>query len=99
MSLSKDFLVAFCLAVSNAKPLHPSRVARQEAPEPSSYRQYLNFNPEDEVDKGRLQKLHDVVCIGELRAIAARGAYAAQLTETTTNDVYNVFFDPDIETF
>lgn len=103
MSLFKAFLFALPLAVSNAKPLYPSKVVRRDT-EPSSFPlgdacgnewQYLNFDPNNDGDKARLQKLHDVICIGELRAIAARGAYSA----TQTDNIYKLYFDEDPEVY
>lgn len=101
MLLSTSLLLALPLAAVNAKPLYPSKVIRQETPEPSEFPldggpcgnewQYLNFNTENAVDRERLQKLHDVICIGELRALSARGAYAAELS----NNVYALFFDTE----
>ena len=37
--------------------------------------------------------LHDVICIGELRAVSARGAQAATDAKSSTNEVYDLFFD------
>ncbi|MCJ1423073.1 hypothetical protein MMC29_000954 [Sticta canariensis] len=39
---------------------------------------YLNFNPKDDTDKARLQKLHDVIGDGEMRAISSYGQLSAQ---------------------
>lgn len=105
MSLSKALLVAVCVVVANASPISPSKVGRAAA-EPSNFPlsdacgnewKYVNFDPEDDTDKTHLQKLHDVICIGELRALSARGAYAATQRKTTDNVAYDVFFDPDDE--
>ena len=76
------------LAIAKAKPLPnaPTKVARQTSAEPSSYPlgdscgnewKYLNFNKDDATDKSRLQKLHDVICVGEMRSLSGWGADAA----------------------
>lgn len=89
MSLSKILSLALVVAVARASPVfnNPSRVHRRDPPTPSSYPlgdacghewQYLNFNPDDDTDKGHLQTLHNVVCSGELRAISSYGQSSAQ---------------------
>lgn len=93
MSLSKAISLALAVAAVRASPIlnNPSRVVhRADPPAPSSYPlgdacghewQYLNFNPEDETDKAHLETLHDVLCIGEMRAVSsyAEGAAARAL--------------------
>ena len=81
MFLSKLLLsLALTVAVSHADPILNSQspILRQDPPTPSTYPlnepcvpewQYLNFNPDDANDKIRLEKLHNVLCIGELRAV------------------------------
>ncbi|KAM5354927.1 hypothetical protein ACJ41O_001573 [Fusarium nematophilum] len=109
MSLSKALLVACSIAAASAKPLSPSKVVRQAAGpvEPSSFPlgdecgnewKYMNFDPENDADKAHLQKLHDVICTGELRAISAWGAQAAEDSKTSINVVYDVFFDTKDDT-
>lgn len=89
MSLSKVLSLALVVAVACASPVfnNPSRVLRRDPPAPSAYPlgsacghewQYLNFNPDDDTDKAHLQKLHDVICSGELRAISSYGQISAQ---------------------
>lgn len=103
MSFSKIFLAALSLTVANAKPLVTSKVARADPPTPSSYPlgdacgnewKYLNFDPANEADQGLLRRLHDVICIGEVRSLASRGYTAAEEARTGTNAVFNVFFYP-----
>jgi len=88
MQLSVFLSLALAVRISHSSPIikSPSRVAARQAPEPSTYPlgeacghewKYLNFNPEDATDQGRLQKLHDVICSGEMRAVSAWGREAA----------------------
>lgn len=59
-----------------------SQALRNDPPTPSIYPlgepcvpewQYLNFNPKDANHKAHLEKLHDVICSGELRAVLSYG--------------------------
>ncbi|WPB06264.1 uncharacterized protein RHO25_010921 [Cercospora beticola] len=99
MVSSYPFILSAILAIANAKPVPnaPTKVARQTSAEPSSYPlggacgnewKYLNFNKDDATDKSRLQKLHDIICVGEMRALSAWGANAAG----KGNEVYKTFF-------
>lgn len=104
MYSSAGLLAACLLSSIHAKPLpSPSNVVdkRADPPAPSAYPlgdacgnewQYLNFNPDDDTDKGRLQKLHDVICIGELRALSSWGAKAASDAKTSINEAYDLYF-------
>ncbi|KAF5673866.1 hypothetical protein FHETE_3253 [Fusarium heterosporum] len=106
MSLFNIFLVGLSiLATANATPVTPSSKVTRAAP--SSFPlgdacenewKYLNFDPEDDTDKAHLQKLHDVICGGELRAIAIWGSQAASDTENAINVAYDVFFGTDNDT-
>lgn len=89
MSWSKILSLALVVAVAHASPVfdNPTRVLRRDPPAPSAYPlgdacehewQYLNFKADDDTDKGRLQKLHDVICSGEMRAISSYGQISAQ---------------------
>ena len=89
MSLLKVLSLTLVIAVARASPVlnNPSRVLRRDPPAPSAYPlgdacghewQYLNFNPDDDTDKAHLQKLHDVLCSGEMRAISSYGQFSAQ---------------------
>ena len=90
MSFSKALSLALAVIAAHASPIlnNPSRVVpRQDPPAPSSYPlgdacghewQYLNFNPELEADKAHLETLHDVLCIGEMRAVSSYGEAAAE---------------------
>lgn len=88
MSLSKVLSLALFVAVARASPIHsPSRILRRDPPAPSAYPlgdacghewQYLNFNPDDNTNRAHLQKLHDVICSGEMRAISSYGQASAQ---------------------
>lgn len=84
-------IVALALAVAVARASvildNPTQVVRRDPPAPSAYPledacdhewQYLNFNPDDDTDKSRLEKLHDVICSGEMRTISSYGQLAAQ---------------------
>ncbi|OBS24203.1 hypothetical protein FPOA_04750 [Fusarium poae] len=106
MSLSK-LLMAVCLAAAHAKPLSPSKVSRRQNPSPSNYPledacgnewKYLNFDPNNDGDRARLELLHDVLCSGELRGISSWGAFAASERQTSENVVYDVFFDTEDDT-
>lgn len=106
MFFSLPLLLAWSTATM-AKPLSPSKVVRQNAAAPSTFPlgdacgnewRYLNFDPDDETDRERLQKLHDVICVGELRAVAARGSYAASQATSSIIEVYDTFFDTDEDT-
>lgn len=99
MSVLKSLLVAVSIAAANANPISPSIVARAT---PSDFPlgepcgnewKYLNFDPDNTAHKEHLQKLHDVICSGELRAVSARGFYAADQTATSIIEVYDVFFE------
>ncbi|KAF7190834.1 hypothetical protein HII31_07993 [Pseudocercospora fuligena] len=104
MYLAAGILAAWSLSSVHAKPLpSPSQVVdkRADPPAPSAYPlgdacgnewQYLNFNPDDDTDKSRLQKLHDVICKGELRALSSWGAAAAQDAKTSINEAYDLYF-------
>ncbi len=94
----KSFTPSLHIATTNAKPLLPSKVARQEAGAPFTFPlddacrikwKYLNFNPENDAHKVHLQKLHHVICIGEVRAISSWGAAAAGDSKTAINVVYS----------
>lgn len=89
MSLSKALSLALVVVVARTSPVlnNPSRVLPRDPPAPSIYPlgdacdhewQYLNFNPDDDTDKSHLQKLHDVICGGEMRAISSYGQASAQ---------------------
>lgn len=93
MSFSKALYVALIIAAARASPVinSPSRVLPRgdepEKPKPSTYPlgdackhewQYINFNIEDGADVERLEKLHDVICSGEMRAIASYGEVSAK---------------------
>ncbi|KAI4166941.1 MAG: hypothetical protein LQ343_007613 [Gyalolechia ehrenbergii] len=88
MPCSKVISLALFVAVARASPvLHSPSLLRRDPPAPSAYPlgdacghewQYLNFNPEDDTDKAHLQKLHDVICSGEMRAISSYGHVSAQ---------------------
>lgn len=80
MFLSKVLPLALIVAVSHADVIRNSQspTLRHDPPTPSTYPlnepcvpewQYLNFNPDDANDKTRLEKLHHVLCSGELRAV------------------------------
>jgi hypothetical protein len=106
MHLSK-VLVMVCFAAAHAKPLTPSKISRRQDPSPSSYPlddacgnewKYLNFDPNDDGHRARLELLHDVICSGELRGISAWGAFAASGRQTSDNVVYDVFFDTEEDT-
>lgn len=106
MSLLKISLAALLVACANGTPVYPSKVIRDDDPKPSPFPlgeacgneyQYLNFDPENDTDKKRLQKLHDVICMGELRALSSRGAEAATEVQDQGNLVYDVFFADDEE--
>lgn len=82
---------------------------RQETEEPSAFPlgdpcgnewKYLNFNKDDDTHKSRLQKLHDVICVGKLRAVAAHGGYAAPKStgEDDVDEVFEAFFSLEEET-
>ncbi|KAF8146948.1 hypothetical protein K438DRAFT_1868330 [Mycena galopus ATCC 62051] len=99
MTLPTIVLLALVGALANAKPLlnAPSRVARQDPPAPSAYPldtpcghewQYLNFNPDDDTDKGHLETLHNVICSGEMRALSSNG----QASATDGNAIYQRYF-------
>ncbi|KAL8919541.1 MAG: hypothetical protein Q9208_006733 [Pyrenodesmia sp. 3 TL-2023] len=88
MSLSKVLSLALVIAVACASPVlkGPTRVVRRVPPAPSAFPlgdacdhewQYVNFNSDDDTDRVRLQKLHDVICIGEMRAISSYGQRSA----------------------
>lgn len=102
MFLSKLAPCALVVALVHASPVPkaPTRVVRRELPEPSSYPlgdacdhewKYLNFNKDDDTDKARLEMLHDVLCSGELRALAAYGETAA----TGNGAPYQRYFPPN----
>lgn len=102
MFLSKLAPCALVVALVHANPVPkaPTRVVRRELPEPSSYPlgdacdhewKYLNFNKDDDTDKARLEMLHDVLCSGELRALAAYGETAA----TGNGAPYQRYFPPN----
>lgn len=89
MSLSKVLFIALLVTGSHANAVldSPSRVLPRDPPTPSAYPlgepcvpewQYLNFNPNDAKDKAHLEKLHDVICSGELRAVLSHGELAAK---------------------
>ena len=89
MSLSKFVSIALVVAGAGASPVinNPSRIDRRDPPAPSTYPlgdacdhewQYLNFDPENDIDKTHLEKLHDVICSGEMRAISSYGQASAE---------------------
>ncbi|CAF9934268.1 MAG: hypothetical protein HETSPECPRED_009165 [Heterodermia speciosa] len=89
MSLSRVLSLTLFAAAALASPVlnSPSRVLRRDPPSPSTYPlgdacdhewQYLNFNPDDDTDKAHLQTLHDVICVGEMRAISSYGQSSAE---------------------
>ncbi|KAK7062283.1 hypothetical protein R3P38DRAFT_2834433 [Favolaschia claudopus] len=99
MTLSTIVLLAFVGALADANPLlnEPSRVARRSPPAPSAYPldtpcghewQYLNFNPDDDTDKGHLEALHGVICSGEMRALSSNGQVSAKAGDA----VYQRYF-------
>ncbi|KAI0429121.1 hypothetical protein F5Y09DRAFT_268536 [Xylaria sp. FL1042] len=100
MSSSKFLVMALSAisVVANPIPLdQPTRVVPRSPPTPSAYPlgaacgnewQYLNFKPNDNTDKAHLQTLHDIICSGEVRALARAGVDAA----TKTNAVYKRYF-------
>lgn len=59
------------------------------------HRQYLNFDPTVEKDITQLKILHNVICIGELRALSAWGGEAAKDSKTSINEAFDLFFDSD----
>ncbi|GKU07301.1 hypothetical protein FLAG1_07520 [Fusarium langsethiae] len=106
MSLSR-VLIIVCLAAVHAKPLTPSKISHRQDPSPSSYPlekacgnewKYLNFDPNNEGHRARLELLHDVICSGELRGISSWGSFAASERQTSENMVYDDFFDTEDET-
>ncbi|KAI1747783.1 hypothetical protein F4782DRAFT_398178 [Xylaria castorea] len=100
MLTSKALALALSIAIVAATPLSislASRVVRREPPAPVAFPlgdacgnewQYLNFDPENDTDKGHLQTLHDIICSGEMRALSSWGAGAA----TAGNLVYKRYF-------
>ncbi|KAI1178866.1 hypothetical protein F4777DRAFT_575520 [Nemania sp. FL0916] len=85
----KVFAIASFMAIVAATPVSfspPSRVlSRDDPPAPSAFPlgdacgnewQYLNFDPDNDNDKGHLQTLHDIICGGEMRALSSAGAGA-----------------------
>lgn len=89
MSLSKVLSLALVAAVARANPAleGPTRVVPRNPPAPSAFPlgdacdnewQYVNFNSDDDTDKVHLQKLHDVICSGEIRAISSHGLVSAR---------------------
>ncbi|RBR27125.1 uncharacterized protein FIESC28_00069 [Fusarium coffeatum] len=103
MSFIKGLLFSTSLAIANAKPISPSKVVRAAA-SPSTFPlgdacenewKYLNFDSGSDADKAHLQKLHDVICNGELRAVAAWGVQAAEDSKKSTNVAYDVFFSAE----
>ncbi|CEJ88856.1 hypothetical protein VHEMI04882 [[Torrubiella] hemipterigena] len=103
MSLFKSLAVACTIAATSATPISPSRVRTAADEAQSAFPigdacahewQSLHFNPDDETHKGRLQKLHDVICSGEMRAISSWGGKAA----TDKAEVFKLSFDLEEET-
>ena len=89
MFLSKVLSLALVAAVTSARPglNNPTRVIRRDPPAPSAFPlgdacehewQYLNFNPNDATDRAHLQRLHDVICDGSMRAVSSFGELAAE---------------------
>ncbi|KAL8796259.1 MAG: hypothetical protein Q9195_001374 [Heterodermia aff. obscurata] len=104
MSLSKVLSITVFVTAVLASPVlqSPSRILRRKPPSPSAYPlgdacghewQYLNFNPSDATDKGHLQKLHDVICSGEIRALSSYGQTSAENALAP----YNRYFPPSDE--
>lgn len=78
MSLSKALYLALIVAVSHADAVPPTPSAYPLS-EPCVHEwQYLNFNPNNATDKAHLEKLHDVICGAELRAVLSYGELAAK---------------------
>ena len=89
MTLSKVLSLALAVTAVRAIPItNPSRVVpRQAAPTPFPLGnacvnewQYVNFDTADATDSAHLQKLHDIVCSGEMRAGSSYGALSAENT-------------------
>ena len=78
MSLSKVFSLALIVALSHANTVPPTPSAYPLSKPCAHEWQYLNFNPADAEDKLHLQKLHDVICGGELRDVVTYGELAAK---------------------
>lgn len=78
MSLSKVLSIALIVALSHANAVPPTPSAYPLSKPCAHEWQYLNFNPNDAKDKAHLQKLHDFICNGELRAVVAYGKLAAE---------------------
>lgn len=118
MFLSKLLLpLALIVAVSHADATlnnSQSRILRHDPPPtPSTYPlnepcvpewQYLNFNPNDANDKIRLEKLHNVLCSGELRAVlnekklsARRNVFAPYQRYFPPSEEFNHFFQSQIQ--
>jgi len=106
MLFSKILPLGLVVAITSASPIvnKPTRLTRRDLPQPSSYPlaepckhewKYLNFDPENETDKARLEQLHGLMCSGEIRGLASNGKYAAENISPSYKRFFPVTDDED----